>query len=154
LTPENASALREFLPQLPRDIRFSVEFRASEWMKQSVAEMLARYNVALALVEGQWVERREMWQVALKCPAADFSYVRWMGARDLARFDRVRRAQDENLREWGDVIAGLQERAAVVYAYFSNFYEGHAPASANKLKRLLGQPVVEATDLEDQPSLF
>jgi uncharacterized protein YecE (DUF72 family) len=52
------------------------------------------------------------------------------------------------------VLAGLRKRVSVVYAYFSNFYEGHAPASANKLKRLLGQPVVEAADLEDQPSLF
>jgi uncharacterized protein YecE (DUF72 family) len=41
-----------------------------------------------------------------------------------------------------------------IYAYFSNFYEGHAPASANKLKRLLGQPVLDPSDLEDQPSLF
>lgn len=154
LTPENASALREFLPQLPRDIRFSVEFRAVEWMKQSVAEMLARYNVALALVEGQWIERLVTWQVALMRPTANFSYVRWMGARDLARFDREQRPQDENLRAWSDMILELQERAAPVYAYFSNFYEGHAPASANKLKRLLGQPVVEAADLEDQPSLF
>ncbi len=41
-----------------------------------------------------------------------------------------------------------------IYAYFSNYYEGHAPASANKLKRLLGQHVVGPEDLENQPSLF
>jgi len=48
----------------------------------------------------------------------------------------------------------LRERVTNVYAYFSNFYEGHAPASANRLKRLLGQRVVDPGELEDQPSLF
>ena len=153
LTPETAGALSRFLPQLPRDIRFSIEFRSPGWIKQSVAEMLNRYNVALALVEGQWVERSEVWQVVERL-TANFAYVRWMGARDLVRFDEVKRAQDENLRAWSRVIADLCERVPTVYAYFSNFYEGHAPASANKLKRLLGQTVVEAADLEDQPSLF
>ena len=153
LTPENARALQEFLPVLPRDIRFSVEFRSPGWMKRSVAEMLAQYNVAPALVEGHWIERTEMWQIA-KHRTADFAYLRWMGARDLKRFDRVQREREENLRAWRKVLADLCERVPTVYAYFSNFYEGHAPASANELKRLIGQNVIEASDLEDQPSLF
>jgi uncharacterized protein YecE (DUF72 family) len=152
-TPENVKALGEFLPQLPRDIRFSVEFRSDQWMKQRVVEMLAKHNVAVALVEGQWVERSAMLRYAEQ-PVADFAYVRWMGERDLTSFDREQRARDKNLSSWSNVLARLRERVTVVYAYFSNFYEGHAPASANKLKRLLGQPVVEAADLEDQPSLF
>ncbi|MGB8507184.1 MAG: DUF72 domain-containing protein, partial [Pyrinomonadaceae bacterium] len=83
-----------------------------------------------------------------------FVYVRWMGARDITRFDRVLRPQDENLREWASLIERLRGQVANVYAYFSNFYEGHAPASANKLKRMLGQRVAEPDELEDQLSLF
>ncbi len=151
--PENVRALRRFLPQLPRDIRFSIEFRYPEWLDESVVELLARYHVALALVEGQWIARPRVWQFAEKA-AADFAYVRWMGERDLTRFDVVQRPQDANLQAWSDLILGLTKRVTKAYAYFSNFYEGHAPASANKLKRLLGQPVIDATNLEDQPSLF
>jgi uncharacterized protein YecE (DUF72 family) len=66
----------------------------------------------------------------------------------------VQRPQDENLQAWSEMITRLEKRVKQVYAYFSNFYEGHAPASANKLKRLLDQHVIEAADLEDQPSLF
>jgi uncharacterized protein YecE (DUF72 family) len=153
LTPENAEALREFLTVLPRDVRFSVEFRSAEWMKESVAEMLAKHNVATALVEGPWVERDEVWRMA-EHGTVDFAYVRWMGARDLKRFDQVQRTRDENLRTWHRLITELCERTPTVYAYFSNFYEGHAPASANKLKEMLGQPITGAADLEDQPSLF
>jgi len=153
LTVENGRALRDFLPRLPRDIRFSIEFRSSDWLKQTVFDFLAEHNVALALVEGQWIAQEDVWHLA-EHSTADFAYIRWMGARNLARFDTVQRAQDENLQSWSKMIARLRERDKQVYAYFSNFYEGHAPASANKLKRLLGQQIIEAADLEDQPSLF
>lgn len=153
LTTENAHALREFLPNLPRDIRFSIEFRHPDWMRQRVADILARHNVALALVEGPWIERAEM-ERFIQRPTANFSYIRWMGERDLVRFDIVQRAQDKNLQTWNEIITDVRARTSEVFAYFSNFYEGHAPASANRLKRLLEQPIVEASSLEDQPSLF
>ena len=153
LTRDNGLALRAFLPGLPRDIRFSVEFRSTDWLKESVFKFLAEHNIALALVEGQWITPEDNRHLAER-PTADFVYIRWMGARNLTRFDTVQRPQDENLLEWSKMMARLTERVSHVYAYFSNFYEGHAPASANKLKRLLDQRVIKAADFEDQPSLF
>jgi uncharacterized protein YecE (DUF72 family) len=152
-TPENVSALQNFLPQLPRDVRFAVEFRHSSWATIEIAELLARYNVAVALVEGQWIARRALWQMFAAAPA-DFAYVRWMGARDIARFDQIVRPRDQNLELWCEAITRLCARGTNVYAYFSNYYEGHAPASAYKLQRLLGQDVVTAAELADQRSLF
>ncbi|MBV9959557.1 MAG: DUF72 domain-containing protein [Acidobacteria bacterium] len=152
-SPENARALGEFLASLPRELRFSIEFRSRDWMTAETMELLAKYAVALALVEGQWIPRALMFEYAEQ-PTADFSYVRWMGERDLTRFDEVQRAQDSNLQLWGEVLSSLCARVSNVYAYFSNFYEGYAPASANKLRRLFGQTTTEAADLEDQPSLF
>jgi uncharacterized protein YecE (DUF72 family) len=153
LTTENAHALREFLPHLPRDIRFSIEFRHKDWMRRRVADLLAKHNVAMALIEGPWIERAAM-EMFIKRPTADFAYVRWMGERDLLSFDRVQRARDRNLHAWHETISEIRARTSRIFAYFSNFYEGHAPASANKLKRLLKQDVVAASSLEDQPSLF
>ncbi|HMF55149.1 MAG TPA: DUF72 domain-containing protein [Pyrinomonadaceae bacterium] len=153
LTPENALALRDFIERLPGDMRFAVEFRSPDWLHEKVIKLLSKHNVAIALVEGRWIKREEMRRIAEE-PAADFAYVRWMGERDLTRFDEVQRAQDENLREWAEVIGNLCGRVSHVYAYFSNFYEGHAPASANKLKRLLSQETTDPATLEGQPSLF
>jgi uncharacterized protein YecE (DUF72 family) len=153
LTLENGRVLRDFLPRLPRDIRFSLEFRSADWMKQTVLDFLREHNVSLTLVEGQWIAPEEVWHLA-EHPTADFAYIRWMGARNLSRFDIVQREQDENLQRWSRMIERMRENVPRIFAYFSNFYEGHAPASANKLKRLLGQTAVEAADLEDQPSLF
>jgi uncharacterized protein YecE (DUF72 family) len=153
MSEANARALADFLPRLPREMRFSIEFRQSEWLTETVAELLSKHNVAFALVEGPWLAPARVRQIVEQA-TADFAYVRWMGERDLARFDVVARPQDENLNEWHQLLKRLSERVPEIYAYFSNFYEGHAPASANKLKRLLGDPTVSPEDLEDQPSLF
>ncbi len=153
---EHARALAGFVPRLPEDLRFAFELRDPFWFEEELLEPLARRrNLTLALVEGRWVTRERVWRAAARVlEAADFAYVRWMGARDLTRFDTVQREMDANLNLWARAVERLAERRLRVFAYFSNFYEGHAPASANKLKRLLGQPFVAPDDLEHQPSLF
>jgi uncharacterized protein YecE (DUF72 family) len=155
-TRENARSLAEFLPQLPPDIRFAVEFRDAFWFEEETLAPLAPLrHVSLALVEGQWVTRERAWRAAAPLlDTSDFTYVRWMGARDITSFDEVARPRDLNLSKWAAAIERLRERGSEVFAYFSNFYEGHAPASANKLKLLLGQTPAEPAEFENQPSLF
>ena len=155
-TRENVRALAEFLPQLPRDVRFAVELRDPFWFEEDFVAPLAGFaHVSLALVEGPWVTRDRIWRAAAPLlDSTDFVYVRFMGARDITRFDELARPRDANLARWAAAIERLRERVPHTFAYFSNFYEGHAPASANKLKRLLGQPTVGPDDLENQPSLF
>jgi uncharacterized protein YecE (DUF72 family) len=75
-----------------------------------------------------------------------------MGERDLAHFDRIYRDRQETLSQWADLIKGLDSQK--VFVYIDNYFEGHAPATANKLKDLLGIPAVSPETLEDQPSLF
>ncbi|HVG38683.1 MAG TPA: DUF72 domain-containing protein, partial [Pyrinomonadaceae bacterium] len=150
---ENVNALRAFLPLLPDDLRFAAEFRSADWADPEIAAFLARHRVAVALVEGQWINRRALWRMAVG-QGLDFAYVRWMGERDLTRFDTVQRPQEENLISWAGALEKLAERVRNIYAYFSNYYEGYAPASANRLKQLLGQPIIAAEELQDQPSLF
>ena len=155
-TRERLRALSEFLPLLPADIRFAVEFRDPFWFEEELLVPLSlQRNVSLALVEGPWATRERVWRAAASLlDTTDFAYVRWMGERDLTRFDEVQRPRDANLERWAAAVERLRERVPAVFAYFSNFYEGHAPASANKLKRLLGESVVSPEDLENQPSLF
>jgi uncharacterized protein YecE (DUF72 family) len=89
---------------------------------------------------------------AIEKVKADFAYVRFMGERDLTAFDKIYRHQDTNLEMWAGEIEKL--KAHEIFVYFSNFYEGHAPASAGKLKKLLGQEIIKASELENQGSLF
>lgn len=148
---ENARGLREFLAELPREIRFAVEFRNTEWIVDWTFEELQKNRVALCLVEGNWIPRGRMFEAAGN-ETADFAYVRFMGDRDLTSFDKIQRPQDANLLIWKTEIERL--KAASSFVYFSNFYEGFAPASVNKFKESFGQETVEASSLENQNSLF
>ncbi|CAN5337286.1 DUF72 domain-containing protein [soil metagenome] len=148
---ENAQNLRNFLARLPKEIRFAVEFRTRDWLIDWTFEELEKNAVALCLVEGKWIPRELMFQ-AIKKLNTDFTYVRFMGERDLTAFDKICRRQDANLQMWKAEIEKIKARE--IYIYFSNFYEGHAPTSANKLKELFGQRIFSASDLETQKSLF
>ncbi len=148
---ENAQNLREFLQKLPKEIRFAVEFRARQWLIDWTFEELEKNKVALCLVEGSWIPREMMFEAIAK-PTADFSYIRFMGERDLLKFDKIYRLQDANLQMWKDEIENI--KAKDVFVYFSNYYEGHAPAGVNKLKKLFGIKAIDAETLENQASLF
>jgi len=148
---ENAQALRDFLAELPGKIRFAIEFRNRQWLVDWTFEELEKNKVALCLVEGSWIPRELMFE-AIQKKTADFAYVRFMGERDLTSFDKIRRPQDANLQMWKEEIE--RTKAKDIYIYFSNFYEGHAPASVNKLKESFGQKTIEASSLETQKSLF
>ncbi|HYO98869.1 MAG TPA: DUF72 domain-containing protein [Pyrinomonadaceae bacterium] len=151
--PENLRALETFLPRLPRDLPFTVEFRHPAWITDEVLNLLASHRVPVTLVEGQWIARRTLFRTVEQMDA-DFAYIRFMGARDLTRFAHIQRPQDANLQLWAQAITRLTARVPRVLAYFSNYYEGHAPASANKLKQLLNQPITPPAAFENQPSLF
>jgi uncharacterized protein YecE (DUF72 family) len=148
---ENAQNLRRFLERLPKDIRFAVEFRDRQWLTGWTFEELEKNNIALCSVEGSWIPR-ELTFEAMSKRTADFAYVRFMGERDLTHFDKIYRAQDTNLLMYKKEIEKIE--AENIFVYFSNFYEGHAPASANKLKVLFKQNTVESSSLENQKSLF
>lgn len=148
---ENAQALREFLAELPKEIRFAVEFRNREWLVDWTFEEMEKRSVAVCAVEGNWIPRQMMFDAMAK-KTADFAYARFMGERDLATFDRVVRPQDAQMQMWKEEIERLKTKETFVY--FSNFYEGFAPASVNKLKELFGQKTIEASSLETQKSLF
>jgi len=151
-TKENAQNLRKFLERLPKEIRFAVEFRDRQWLADWTFEELEKNGVALCAVEGSWIPRELIFEAVTAKQTTDFAYVRFMGERDLTRFDKIQRPQDANLEMWKEEIGKIKTKNNFVY--FSNFYEGHAPASANKLKLLCGQKIVEAGSLENQKSLF
>jgi len=148
---ENAAALKSFLAWLPQDICFSIEFRHRDWLIDWTFEELKQKTVALCLVEGSWIPR-EMIFGAIEKLQNDFAYIRFMGERDLVRFDKIYRYADVNLQIWKGEIERI--KAKDIYIYFSNFYEGHAPESAGKLKRLFGQKTPDVKSLENQGSLF
>ncbi len=156
-SPRSWLAFERFIPMLPSDICFAVEFRDRNWVSEPMVEklldLLAAHNVALALVDSKWIARDLSFRL-IDRPTAKFSYLRWMGPRELTRFTHVQINRERELKEWAEAMTILRERVEVVYGYFNNHYQGHSPASCNQFKKLIGQAVVEPDALISQPSLF
>ena len=147
----NAQNLRNFLRKLPREINFAIEFRHRDWMIEWTFDELSENGVALCFCEGSWIPRELMFE-AIRDTKCDFAYVRFMGERDLEKFDKIYRNEDTLLEIWKEQIEEIP--AKEIYVYFSNFFEGNAPASANKLKELMDLSPIHPSILINQGSLF
>jgi len=153
-TADARAALADFLPTLPGDLRWAIEFRNPRWLTDATLTALHSHRVALALVEGRWVKRERMFGLA-EAPTADFAYVRWMGPdRTLTDYSRVQVARDREIGLWTDALAALRSRVRQVFGYVNNHFEGHSPASARTLQARLGLPVVDPSSLRTQGELF
>jgi uncharacterized protein YecE (DUF72 family) len=148
----NRQILKRFLESLPDGFRWAVEFRQSHWVTPETTDILRERGVALTLVDGRWIKRGVMLDLALE-PTADFAYVRWMGAPrrmgDRPQADRAR-----EIGAWVEALRVLGDRVNTVFGYVSNEFQGHAPASVRQLQKHMGLPVVEPSMLREQAELF
>jgi uncharacterized protein YecE (DUF72 family) len=152
--PAELPALAAFLPALPRDIRFAVEFRQRGWIHEGVVALLAEHHVALALVDARWIPRKTMMLLADR-PTADFAYVRWMGPnRDLVDYSRIQVDRTRELEAWAKALGELAQKVRTVYGYVNNHFAGHSPASVRMLQEMLGLPVTDPAKLGEQLTLF
>ena len=148
----NRQTLRRFLEALPEGFRWAVEFRQSQWVTPETMEILRERGVALALVDGRWIKRGVMLDLALE-PTADFAYLRWMGApRRMG--DRPQQDRAREIGAWVEALRVLEGRVSTVFGFVNNDFQGHAPASVRQLQKQLGLPVVEPTMLREQAELF
>jgi uncharacterized protein YecE (DUF72 family) len=147
-------ALATFLPLLPRDIRFAVEFRDRRWINEGVLALLAEHRVALALVDARWIPRRTMLKLA-EAPTTDFAYVRWMGPdRSIVDYSRVQVDRTKEIDTWVAALPALAARVATVSVYINNHFSGHSPATARHLQERLGLGATQPVELADQLSLL
>jgi len=153
-TTDARAALADFLPLLPRELRWAIEFRAPGWLTDSTVALLRTHAVCVALVEGRWVKRERVLALAAE-PTADFAYIRWMGPdRSLTDYSGVQVSRDREIRVWSDALAALRSRVRDVFGYVNNHFEGHSPASVRTFQSRLGLPVVDPSSLRDQRGLF
>ncbi|HEX8834959.1 MAG TPA: DUF72 domain-containing protein, partial [Abditibacteriaceae bacterium] len=78
-TAEGARALKQFLPHLPPDWQFAMEFRHRSWFRDEVAKWLQDYGVAWTLADtGSFLTGAHELPVYA---TSDFTYIRWLGDR-------------------------------------------------------------------------
>jgi uncharacterized protein YecE (DUF72 family) len=153
-SPTELPAIAHFLPRLPHDMRFAIEFRHRGWIHDGLLALLAEHGVALALTDARWIPRKQMLQLATR-PTADFLYVRWIGPdRSLVDYSRVQIDRTRELEAWAAALRTFAGDGRDVFGYTSNQFAGHAPATARDIQRLIGQTAIEPEQLTEQMSLF
>lgn len=146
---DGEDALRHFLPQLPRDWQFAMEFRHASWHVERFADLLREYSIAWTLADlGKGVPQPFV--------TTDWTYIRWLGDRydeTLAPYNSLKLDKSEAERAWQDFIEEIHVRE--VWGYFNNHWAGFSPGSAHEFEAKLGLPprvIVEAPS--EQGSLF
>lgn len=152
--PEELPALAKFLPLLPTDLHFAVEFRQRAWIHDGVLATLSEHRVSLALSDGRWIPRRQMLELASR-PTGDLLYVRLMGPnRDIVDYSRVQVDRTRELEQWGTTLRSVSTSGLQAFVYVNNHFAGHSPSSARELQRLLGLEPVEPSQLGEQLTLL
>lgn len=131
-------ALAALLPQLPAGARFAVEFRHRSWWSDATADLLRAHAVCWAATDYIFLPKEIR-------RTTDFLYIRFLGRHgQFAVKSHEIVDKTEELRTWLDRVnaepadeAGVRE----VYSFFNDDYAGHAPATANRLRALLGMEV-------------
>jgi uncharacterized protein YecE (DUF72 family) len=131
------SALEAFLPVLPDDTRFAVEFRHRSWLRDETFELLTKHGVAFTMIDLEYMPR-------LATLTADFAYVRWLGdRRRITRMNEVQIDRRAELERWAEVLEDISSRTQRIYGFANNHYSGHSPADIRFLHARLGiEPAV------------
>jgi len=123
----NVERLSEFLGSLPREHKYTVEFRDESWFVAPVLELLRKFNVAFCIHD--FAEMKVPNEIT-----ADFAYVRFHGPT-AAKY--AGSYSERQLRAWADRIEDWRSRVSAAYVYFNNDPGGEAVKNALTLKRLL-----------------
>jgi len=152
--PAELPGLASFLPLLPPDMDFAIEFRQRGWINEGVIALLKEHRVALALSDGRWIPRKVMLQLAEQ-PTSNFAYIRWMGPdRSIVDYSRIQVDRSKEIGTWTGTLRGLMSRVRTAYCYVNNHFAGHSPATIRMLQESLGLPVVHPERMGEQLGLF
>lgn len=153
-SPLERDALLGFLPLLPNDVRFAIEFRQRAWVTAETIDLLRATRVGFALSDGPWIPRPWLLKLAQR-PTTDFVYLRWMGPdRSITDFSRVQFDRSAELDVWAAALTAMQYTVLDIYGYANNHFAGHSPATIRMLQERLGEDTVDPSEIGEQTTLF
>jgi uncharacterized protein YecE (DUF72 family) len=146
------AAVEAFLPTLPAELEFAIEFRDPAWFDKRTFDLLHTWSVALAVSTGPWLPAGEAMRIARDAPGS-YMYLRWMASpRHQPLTGEIVAQRDHDLAQWAELIRFRDP--PVLYAYFNNDYQGHSPESARRLQRVLGLEPRDVAAVREQGDLF
>ncbi len=140
MTVSRFADLEHFLEGLPDGFSYAVEVRHRSWLIEPFAELLKRWNVALALTDGAHLKR--FWRVT-----SQIVYIRWLGKWNAFEdYDRVQRSVDDDLDWWIPRMEHVLEKGATVLGYVNNNFAGYSPTVVESIEERLGAESLNVLD--------
>jgi uncharacterized protein YecE (DUF72 family) len=147
-------ALREFVPRLPSEVRWAIEFRDEKWHAPRIAHLLEEHRVCWVWNDTSTVERSAEAAFGFWPHTTDFLYLRLVGDLDtkydgggspIHQYREVIWPRDAALANWAEKVRATMPGMKRVLIYGANHYEGFAPATAARIAGLLGQHIALPT---------
>ncbi len=134
--------LDRFLNDLPRQFRYAVEIRNPKWLTADFADLLRRYDVALVLVDQEWMPPIAEVTQRFDPFTTDFAYVRLLGERKrieaiTTTWEKEVIDRTDSLEIWSTFLTKSLSVNTNAYIYVNNHFSGHAPSTARKLEALI-----------------
>lgn len=127
----NGGRLRSFLQALPKEHRYTFEFRDPSWLVEEAYRALRQHAAALCIYD--FAGRMSPTEVT-----ADFVYVRLHGPEGAY----VGSYDDQSLAGWAGAFSTWSSQGKEVFCYFDNDQFGYAAQDAARLLSMLsGQAV-------------
>src|SRR5437588_4738048 len=116
--------LEHFLPMLPADVRFTLEFRHDSWLVPGVFELLRAHRIALCIPDHPQMPKS--FDIT-----SDFAYVRMHLPPSGLGYGK------QALRPWAERVLEWRGQELDVFVYFNNEMEGYAIKDAQALTSLV-----------------
>jgi uncharacterized protein YecE (DUF72 family) len=134
--------LDNFLRDLPRDFLYAVEVRNRGWLNEDLAAICRDHGAALVLTDYMSMPLGDEIEARLDPVTADFSYIRLIGNRRqieaiTSHWNQEVIDRSDRLERWAGVVQRLARRRVKTFIYVNNHYAGYAPATLQRLSRLV-----------------
>jgi len=144
---EGRAALREFLPQLPRDFRFAIEFRHPGWHRPQIIHLLEKHRVCWVWADTSPLNERNLAPFEFLPMTTDFLYLRLLGdyatkydrdGQRVHRYGKLLWKREAALESWALKIERHLTETRSVWSFVNNHFEGFALETCQRLAQRLG----------------
>ena len=137
-----------FARRLPREYRFGLEVRNADYLNEAYFEFLNEIDGIPVFIQGYWmppiVSVYRNWrslvleheQVVIRLHGPDRKGIE---ARTGKKWNQVVEPRDIELAEVVEMVQDLLDQGVSVYLNVNNHYEGSAPLTIERIRRLMGE---------------
>lgn len=136
--------MREFVKQFPSELDFSFEIRNPNYLNEEYFQFMREHKLGHVFLQGYYMPSIFDVYKKFKDYIKDFTIIRLHGPdchgienRSGGEWNKILDPKDDELEKLIEMITELLNRNVDIYLNVNNHYEGSAPLTIQKIKKLL-----------------